>query len=127
MSMYNRLHFYKRFYIGNDFIAIKNFETGGIEYKPGMRFDKNCMPAHKVKAMFNSRKITYADAMFNPAEIVSALTNDQEYDTINLVPEIKKGAFGWLTVSVNGKQIGSKTKDAEEANRIVNEWLASPD
>lgn len=107
---FNRLHFHKRFDFNKDFVAIKTFSTSGIDYKPGMPFDKSVMPEHKVKSMFYARKITYSDATFKE---------------VNLVPEIKKGAFGWLTVVVDGKQIGNKTKSIEEANEIINEWLKS--
>lgn len=125
MGIFNRLHFYKRFNPEADFVAIKTFSTGGVDYLPGMAFDKESMPKHKVKAMFESRKITYVDALYNPAEISAIVEENEDLTVVNLVPEIKKGAFGWLTVEVNGEQIGNKTRDAEEAKRIVDEWLKS--
>lgn len=113
----NQLHFYQPFDIDKDFIAIKIFTTNGKTYKPGEIFDKNSMPVHKVKVMWNTRKIAYADSLLNPATIAAVVESSQ--------PEIVKGNFGWLYIEKDGKRIGKPTRDMEEAERLLEECLVS--
>lgn len=97
---------------------------------PGDPFDKSKTPEHKLKRLFDTRKVTFAEAMHNPANISAIveekeLTNNEEYAIVNLVPVIVEKAFGWLAVEVNGERIGKATRDRAEAERIVADWLAS--
>ena len=144
MGSLNRLHFYKNFDPEANYVAIKIFETGGVAYTPGKAFDKTCMPMHKVKAMFNARKITFADALNNPADL-AAIVEDNEEEIIDwtqlgpvetpevetpedkseteLTPEIeKKGA--WFVVKLGGKQVGKAVRTYEEAEKIALESIA---
>lgn len=121
MNSFNRLHFFKRFDASKDFVVIKNFVWSGHEYKVGDDFDKSSTYKQKLERLWNTRKIACKEVLLNPTELVNAVVE------INLVPEIKKGPFGWLTVMVGDKQIGAKTRDMEEAKRIVDEWLESPE
>lgn len=113
MPKINRLHFFQRFDPAKDFVAIKVFSTNGIDFAPGDKFlpEKVKMPAHKVRAMWNARKIAYADALLNPANVAATIEDDEV--------KIVKGAFGWFYLEKNGKKLSKGTRDIKEAEA----WL----
>jgi len=126
---FNRLHFFKRFDPSAEFIVLKNMVVNGVEVKRGERFDKSLMPTHKIKRLFETRKITPEASLYNPADIAAVvevseeniLTNAQENDIV--MPEIRKKGVAWFAVYLGEEQIGKSVRSEDEAQAIVDEWL----
>lgn len=104
----NRLHFYKRFDPAHEFVAIKTFLYGGKDYVAGEPFDKADYPAHKIKRLFDARKIAPVERDFVPRRVK---------------PEIRKAGPVWRKVFVGDEQIGKTVKSDEEANEIIENYL----
>lgn len=105
----NRLHFYKRFDPTQEFVAIKNFLYGGKSYTNGEPFDKADHPAHKLRRLFDTRKIAPVESGFVPPRRVT--------------PEIRKAGPVWRKVFVGDEQIGKTVKSDEEAQAIVESYM----
>ena len=122
---FNRLHFFKRFDAEKEYIVLKNMTINGKELVAGTVFDKSIMPIHKVKRLFETRKITTLESLFDKSVVIEEkpLTNVKESDTIE--PEIRQAGPAWMKVFVNKNQIGKTVRTQKEAEEIVAQWKKS--
>lgn len=72
-------------------------------------------------------RLKQIEVVNNPAELAAEVekkdTPEDDFTPkdMKLVPKITK-SYGWYTVTVNGEEIGTKTRDKSEAQRTADEW-----
>ncbi len=117
---------------------LKDMVIAGVEVKRGEVLDKSLLPIHKIKRLFESRKITPDYSLYDRDDIVTPavetpketviveetpLTNDENHDIV--MPEIKAAGPAWFKVWLGEEQIGKTVRTKLEAEEIVAEWLAN--
>jgi hypothetical protein len=120
---FSRLHFFKKFNPQAEYIVLKDMVLGGVEIKRGDMLDKSLLPMHKIKRLFETRKITPEYSLYEND------VTDQEKDLTNapisgiVSPEIVKAGPRWKKVMLGNEQIGKTVGSDEEAQAIIAEWL----
>ena len=135
---FNRLHFFKRFDPTAEYVVLKDMVIAGVEIKRGEIFKKSLMPMHKIKRLFEARKITPDYSLYDRDDIITPavetpketviveetlLTNDENHDIV--MPEIRAKGPAWMGVFLGEEQIGKSVRTEEEAQAIIDEWLAN--
>jgi len=121
---FNRLHFFKRFDPNAEYVVLRDMVLNGKELKAGEGFAKDLLPTYKVKSLWESRKITTKDSIYNlPVEeetdkIEEELPLEEEKRTAT----IEKSGAWFKVLDKDGKQIGASTRDKDEAEFIKLEY-----
>lgn len=110
MSKFSLLTFYKRFDKNADFIAVKDFFFNGEEIKAGDKIDKTKYAWHKLKLLWQVRKI----AMISSDLITEEVTETPKTKEA----KIEKSGVWFKVYDENGNQIGKPTRDETEAELI---------
>lgn len=126
---FNRLHFFKKFDPQAEYVVLKDMVLGGVEIKRGEYLDKGLLPIHKVKRLFDTRKITPDASLYdiekkevkNQETNENILTNTVKHD--NEMPIIVSAGPRWRKVMLGDEQIGKTVGSDKEAQQIIDEWL----
>ena len=102
------------------------FTFNGRAYKAGEAFDKTEVPTRLLRRLYESRKLIESDTALPVAEtpVETPLAQETIVETPQTEPEIigpQKG--GWFKVMLGDKQIGESTRDRDEAEMTVLEWM----
>lgn len=127
MKKVDRSFFFKRFNPKADYVVVRPFMTGGVNYEFGMPFDKSSVPERKVKTFFEARKITFAEAIIDvevaghckskTIEVAEEVKNEAK-----LEPKIVRAGPVWIKVMVGNEQIGKSVKSFAEAKEVAENW-----
>ena len=127
-TRFNRMNYFKRFDATQEFVALKSMTLGGVALSGGDQIDKDSVSIEMIRKLFRARKVGFAEASKNPAhaaKIVRSFENKEPASEIaKTEPKIvgpQKG--GWFKVMLGDTQIGDSTRDQEEAELVVLEWL----
>ena len=141
---FNRLHFFKKFNPQAEYVVLKDMVLGGVEIKRGDVLDKSLLPMHKIKRLFETRKITPDYSLYDResepeivAETVEEVTEEIVAETVEVeetplttdekrdivMPEVVQAGPAWKKVMLGKEQIGKSVRTDEEAQAIIDEWL----
>lgn len=99
-----------------DYLVNKNnFSCNDKTYNAGDDFDKTDVTIRRLRQLYESRKIIVKEPNID-------LTTDEQSDTI--IPEIRKVGTAWMGVFVGEKQIGKSVRTQEEAQVILDHYIA---
>ena len=127
----------KKFSPDWDFVVSKPLLTfNGKVYNVGEPFDKKGVAARRLQLLFEFRKIKQAEGIggLKPTQPVKEAPSAEPKPDLTVKetiaeasptePEIvgpQKG--GWFKVMLGDEQIGDSTRDRDEAETIVLEWM----
>lgn len=115
MSKFNVLTFYKRFDKNAEFAILKDFVFNGAFLKKGDKLDKTNIAWHKLKLLWQVRKIgmILSDKVAEEAPVEEVLSQ-----AVVKYARVEKAGVWYKVYNEKGEQIGKPTRDETEAELI---------